>query len=256
MEREYVNIFIEKYGAFYKEGKDDPNRRKELGLPKVNQTPTELEEYITKKLLEGRYDEEAFAWKAGKLKWGDNKPELPNEWVNGNGGKITKNKEEFDKESFSIYLEGKLREIDFDNYKGKVQDREGLKVFYEKVKDTYDLENFGTVNIINAMFFLSKGAIPIYDRFAHMAVKALYMNKAPVEIFVADAPGKNDHAPGKGNEYKNYSLAVNVLDEYMWLLKKVFPDEINENGEMYISRELDQALWVYGHAYKNFFDII
>ena len=27
------------------------------------------------------------------------------------------------------------------------------------------------------------------------------------------------------------------------------------NGTMYISRELDQALWVYGHATIDYFDI-
>ena len=41
---------------------------------------------------------------------------------------------------------------------------------------------------------------------------------------------------------------------YIWFLENVFPSDIHEAGDsnsMYISRELDQALWVYVHATKN-----
>ena len=140
--------------------------------------------------------------------------------------------------------------IDVKGYNFALED-DRRKLFL-KIKDTYSLFNYGTVYIINQMFFLSKGAIPIYDRFAHVAVKALRMGKSPLEVFVPDAPLKNDHPKGKDRVNKEYFLAVNNLEEYMWLLNEVFPDEIHKNGDiMFISRELDQALWVYGHAIRK-----
>lgn len=42
--------------------------------------------------------------------------------------------------------------------------------------------------------------------------------------------------------------------EYMIILDKIFKDfskEKNING-MFISRELDRALWVYGHSVKKY----
>ena len=102
------------------------------------------------------------------------------------------------------------------------------------------------------MFFLSHGEIPLYDYFAHVAVKALYMEKSPLEVFVANAPGKNDHPKGKHKVKKEYYLAINMLEEYIWLLSKVFPDEIHREERMFIPRELDQALWVYGHSSKQY----
>ena len=42
--------------------------------------------------------------------------------------------------------------------------------------------NFGTVKIINFIYFKSKQMWPIYDRFAHKAAKAIFMGKNPSQI--------------------------------------------------------------------------
>ena len=89
--------------------------------------------------------------------------------------------------------------------------------------------NFGTVNIINLMFFLSSGQIPIYDQFAHIAAKAIYFEKHPNEIYVGGAPQKSE-----------ITKAVNMLNEYMYLLTQIF-------GTYSITRQQDRALWAYGH---------
>lgn len=88
--------------------------------------------------------------------------------------------------------------------------------------------------MITLIYFLSGGKYPIYDKFAHIAVKALYMNENPKDIFVGGAPGKG-----------NMDQAIGMYKEYCWLLKQVF-------GKYDIDRELDRALWVYGHSKKKY----
>ena len=247
--------FVTTYRKFYFNKIISDEEFQEDGIPTdLNRTDAGLEDHIIEKLNDGIYDAEAFAWKAGRAKWKNDGFEyetgMKEKWVNGNGNpiKLKKNSGSFTLEDFKNHVNESAN-----NYKLKYEKGKDIKVFYEKVAKAYNLYNFGTVNIINVMFFLSEGAIPIYDYFAHVAVKALLMNKNPKEIFVPGAPGKKDHPRGKeGFNKKEYYLAVNLLEEYMWMLKKVFPKNIKENGKnMYISRELDQALWVYGHAYKK-----
>ena len=258
--------FIKQYSRFYIEESNKNIPEKEFGdagVPKnLNTTKQKLEEYITKKIKYGEFDAESFAWKAGKAGWKAGKTELkeenfvyidplPGKWINGSGGeiKLIKDNQEitFTKDSFNDYVS--KHRIDMDKY--NLMTQEGRKSLFLDIRNKYCLRNYGTVYIINHMFFLSKGKVPIYDRFAHVAVKSLFMNKSPLEVYVPEAPSKDAHPKGRGPEKNNYYLALNILEEYMWLLKEVFPDEIHKNGDdMYISRKLDQALWVYGHAIK------
>ncbi|MBR6444064.1 MAG: hypothetical protein IKS63_01390, partial [Firmicutes bacterium] len=103
-------------------------------------------------------------------------------------------------------------------------------------------KNIGPVYIINAMFFVSGGKAPIYDAFAHKAVRSLVMDIAPSEVYLGGNPDKN--------ETKNVVL---MYQEYMTLLKKVFSCTFKDKtqNDMFISRELDRALWVYGHSTKK-----
>lgn len=91
------------------------------------------------------------------------------------------------------------------------------------------LPNFGTVYLINLIYFRSEGKFPIYDQFAHKAVKALFANASPANIYIGPAPDKEEQ-----------TKVVALYREYLWLLDKVF-------GRIKIERKLDQALWVYGH---------
>ena len=254
-----IKRFIETYKNFY--FKDRKVNFEYYGIrDDLNRTDENLENYIiNNKLNKGIYDSEAFAWKAGKAGWKDKRFEyikpLPYKLMNGNGGqiKLNKNTDAFTVEEFEEYVRRNQISISEDNFDLE----EDRKELFLAVKNKYDLHNYGTVYMINHMFFISKGAIPIYDNYAHIAVKALLMKKSPYEVYVPNAPLKNDHPKGKDKDtIEKFFLAVNTLEEYMWLIKEVFPSEIHKNGDtMFISRELDRALWVYGHASKNFFDI-
>lgn len=257
--------FVNTYRKFYLKYNADIDLVEEdydtCGIPRgVKPIEQALEDHIISKIGAGIYDEEAFAWKAGKAKWANNHFDyddpLPDRWVNGEGRAIKEHRDapDFSREDFVNYLNNQSHNSnihidDYDFYNS--QDR---KAFYIALTEKYNLYNFGSINIINMMFFMSKGAIPIYDYFAHLAVKALYLDKSPLEVVVNSAPGKNEHPRGGSPAKKrDYYLAVNALEEYMWMLKEVFPKEIHKKGsDMYISRAIDQSLWVYGHAYKQF----
>ena len=90
-------------------------------------------------------------------------------------------------------------------------------------------KNFGCVYIINLMYFLSRGTIPIYDQYACKAARALVEGITPDKIYVGPAPGKND-----------CKKVITMYSEYIHLLEKIF-------GTCNIKRKIDRALWVYGH---------
>ena len=216
-------------------------------ISKAFEDETIVKEYLKK----GEINETVVAWKAGRLE--ENEEEKGNyspqkkdgSYLNGYGKAInirqlnnylkTVNKK-WDKLKLDQYKIDDFKEV----YKPLIF---SIPQKGNKEENRIVPENFGSVYIINLIYFKSKGSFPIYDKFAHKALKALYMNKLPHEIFVGDAPGKYE-----------VNKAVNMYQEYLWLLGEVFSNEIKKkkNEGMYISRELDRALWVYGHAAESF----
>lgn len=195
------------------------------GMPIKNPVERAYEEteIVDNRLRKGLVDEFVVAWKAGRLKSenGEYKIQTANgDYLNGYGGHIIKSQlDEYLKKVKKIWVAKKLNNCsDF------------LEIYEVITKEANAPKNFGTVYIINLIFFLSKGEWPIYDKFAHKAVKAIYMEKAPWKVYVGEAPDKH-----------NVNDVVNMYEEYIWLLEKVF-------GKKNIDRETDRALWVYGHA--------
>lgn len=92
--------------------------------------------------------------------------------------------------------------------------------------------NIGTVSIINIMYFISRREIPIYDKYAHIALEALLFNKMPWEIRVDNPPSK-----------EQTDAIGDLMDKYVDCLKQLF-------GSHKITRNLERALWVYGHLKK------
>lgn len=142
-------------------------------------------------------------------------------WHNGYGRTIS------ELNGYIEFLVSKQSEI-----KGYLEEykRENVKDAYmiltrEKTPPVY----FGSVYLINVLYFISKREIPIYDNFAHKAVKALEFKKNPWEIFVGGMPSKDKEDD-----------VLNLLDEYVFYLEDLF-------GKHKIERDLDRALWVYGH---------
>lgn len=196
------------------------NSEKMVGVPVNNQVDESVEDDIFKNHYNGKVDIEAVAWKLGRLTTGGV------QYNNTNDGIINGYGKHINLEELKDYIERINANVNV--IKDKMKEEKLVDAF--KMLAEKSPHNFGTVYIITMMFFISQGEIPIYDRFAHIAVKAIYADKFPYEIYVGEAPSKK--AP---------EAAINMLNEYRWLLQKTFKSSS-------INRELDRALWVYGHA--------
>ncbi len=221
--------FISRYEQFYfnKEsyGEDEKNL---LGTVLKNKTEKIVEDYADKVLSHQVFDKRLFLWKAGRLTV--EQAELEDEKLihkikvlNGRGHEI---------ENAEAFIDA-VKEIELS--KGNDGFKHNYKKILELSKQT-NLKNVGAVYLITVLFFMSNKEYPIYDYFAHRAVKALYFGMKPKEVFVGAAPDKTE-----------LDKVLAMYKEYVFLLEQVF-------GYSNIERELDRALWVYGHADNQWTD--
>ncbi|SCW49615.1 hypothetical protein SAMN02910456_01433 [Ruminococcaceae bacterium YRB3002] len=258
MDNKTAKSFIDKYERFYFELPENENSKKtykyaytekekdDLGLNSiVNPTKEEIENHIiTNKLNKGVFDEESFAWKSGKYNWAMNK--LSPITTNDEKSYLNLRDQEVDIAAFKKYAKniGSIK-IDSDILKKDYETiRIEIKKYYKNAKKDVPT-NMGPVYIITAMFFISKGSLPIYDSMAHRAVKALYYDIPPCDVHLGDNPSKH-----------SINGVFNLYFDYIYLLLKVFPFMIYKTdqgveSEQFICRKLDRALWVYGHAKKK-----
>lgn len=223
------------------------------------------EPYITDELDQEEKRERIWkliAWKAGRLEYLKEKDSQKEEplfiskdgkyaWsgLNGMGSKIGKNRSDENlteterKDRIYTYIDEICKRLDYDAVNSQSDDQ--LRLFRpekdsNKFKSDYlnlldcGCANIGTVYMITLLFFFSKRKYPIYDKYAHIAAKAIYLGAKPNEIYYSEAPGKND-----------VSNVILMYNEYCWLLEQIF-------GTKSIERPTDQALWVYGHCKKKY----
>ena len=193
------------------------------------------EEKIEEKIVEdflkkGEIGLEVVAWKAGtEMELVDNKIVVEkNDGIIKTGrGKII---EIYKVEEYMNFIKAK-----WENYKGLKVTEKNFKTIYnafrKPLKSEIKVGNFGSVYIINLLYFLSSEKWPIYDKFAHAAAKALVLDKHPKEVFVGGALDKNS-VRDVTNMYWEYIEYIKGLGLY--------------NGK--IDRADDRALWAYGHA--------
>lgn len=266
LNKQAKEAFIKEYEKYYfpSDNINHEENSKDKEMPKkIKTTKPEIEDFffykdgkptIVKPLTEGTV-KYAVAWKAGKLE-----PELSSQGepkiksFEKNGFKIgqrgaflniqdlnayfdylNENKKKIIN-SYRCAVENSIDEIDFKNL-GKMYETAIAK----NEKTEYVPNGIGSVYVINLLFFLSSGEIPIYDQFAHKALVSLYVKEfsngkeliSPYDIFIGSAPDRK---------------SVNMYAEYLRLLKKVF-------GYCNIERSLDRALWVYGHCSEAYSSI-
>ena len=154
------NLFVETYSKKY--FADYPNNRK------YND-----EKDIVDMCTNGKFDFKCVAWKIGRdydeyhIKY-EKGEAIPNGYGNLiDGGKL----KEF---LIEISNNQKLSLIFAEGDFSKKKIEEAFKIL-----SAIAPPNFGTVYIITVMYFLSKGKIPIYDQFAHKAIKAILFEKKP-----------------------------------------------------------------------------
>lgn len=199
-------------------------------------------EWVEKTVLDGNIWERdslarILAWKIGKIKHIDsNKQEGEDKeivYCKGWEKCEIENPEIYGKPFYINKLFSKLNGIhkDIDNYIMK-NDYESC---YNKIIDN-KISGIGPVYAITLLFFASRGKFPIYDRFAYVALKAINDKKIPK----------------KGDSKKLKPFSLELYKDYIKGMKSLYEllypgEEINYMKH----RELDQALWIYGHGYKN-----
>jgi AAA+ ATPase superfamily predicted ATPase len=87
--------------------------------------------------------------------------------------------------------------------------------------------NFGLVYCLSLVYFFSNITSPIYDKYAHIGLKAYLQNVAPGNI-------------------------VSYQQIQTWNQYQLFCDSIKQIfGNQAIQRNIDRSLWVYGHFFPQ-----
>lgn len=112
----------------------------------------------------------------------------------------------------------------------------------ENIMNNHD--GIGPVYAITLLHFLSKGIFPIYDKFAHIALKVIFDEKHDFNtLLITDKELSKEFntkdAETISESYQKYRFALNRLE-------KVFYDVDKKD-----KRTIDRALWVYGHLFNE-----
>lgn len=112
--------------------------------------------------------------------------------------------------------------------------------FDELLKENW--QGIGSVYLITLLYFISNyqhpGVCPIYDRFAMRALSAI-TNDTTINNTV-----ECGELPDKSCK-KCSQIVAEKMKKYVCLLETIFGDEYKCN------RDIDRALWVYGHLFKD-----
>ena len=90
---------------------------------------------------------------------------------------------------------------------------------------------FGPTNKLAIQFIITHGVEPIYDIYAHKAALAIHQNLAPGASVASYRPVE------KWNDFQAFRGLLHAIG-------------LQQHGNMWISRNDDRALWVYGHLFK------
>lgn len=219
--------FIKKYGTSYYI--DQPRY-----IPRVGQSSQTVEDIIDSLLKNGIKEPldvvHILAWKLGKIRHHESNDGFvyAKDWEKAEEFNITRYGRAFNIEYISNYIANNIENLE-------VKSETNPQGVLEELKDQ-NIDGIGTVYLLTLLYFISRGKYPIYDRFALAAVKAICDDKKPGEIItVPDLPDK------KSRDFKN------VFDKHMVPFMEKLEDAF---GSLYReNRNVDRALWVYGHAF-------
>ena len=176
------------------------------------------------------------AWKIGKIKHKDSekiqKFKYASDWERAENGDFSGLKlygGSFDVVPFASYIVEHREELENE----LKNDPSGAQRVINTLKtQSQSLGNrMGTVYLITILYFLSRGDYPIYDRFAKIAIDAICGCAVPVQ-----------YKPLASKNEKEFDNVINdYIENYVNKLRSVF-------GDKYNSRDVDRALWVYGHT--------
>ena len=199
------------------------------------------------------------AWKIGKIKHSESQEKIifHSDWASVLGEYSEENKKFTgmrDRETLNRYgtkrpvLKIKKLAEFFNEHAEKIntaQRKEILELVQDDIKrNSATWNGIGAVYLLTLLYFATNarrpGVFPIYDRFAMRALKAIKEGKKPGDSFKADIklPDKLDS--------KFAEKLENIMQKYIGLIEEIFG--IKKYSE---NRDIDRALWVYGHLFKE-----
>ena len=135
--------------------------------------------------------------------------------------------------------------------KGFAEDKEGASELLTKLADT-NTNEIGAVYYLTLLYFLTASRWPIYDQFVYKAMCAIEGGLEPYKARV----DYSQRLPQK-DKGKNYSKKLspivfenssNQYRDYVDFIKD-FEKELPKERRYTASRDIDRALWVYGHLF-------
>ena len=223
--------FVEKYNSSYY-----------LGQPKlvagVSQNSKVTEDEIDHILCDGIRNQldvyHILAWKVGKIKHAEsdasNRFVYASDWAGIETGVVNRYGKPLDLTNFAAYIVTNINQLE---EMAKEDPQDVLECLRQNAPS-----GLGTVYLITLLYFISRGIWPIYDRFAMMALSAIAEGKKPGD------PVKYVELPDK-NSGKFHSVMDICKQTYIKQLEDIFGKEYSKD------RNVDRALWVYGHCFKK-----
>lgn len=198
-----------------------------------NRTSLFVEKYIEKILTDGLKPDELpliMAWKIGAI----NHSASTNRIIFKDGCDQTLI---FKTQYNQIYASPMVKYIQ-DNfaYLDYLSKEDPKQLFLKLMENKVD--NFGSTYVITLLYFFTKGLLPIYDKYANIALLAYKddINLGGLIDGYRQIPSSNSQS--------DWERAWNMYMDYCRLLLEIFGDD------KYKNRAVDRSLWVYGHLFK------
>lgn len=166
------------------------------------------------------------------------------EWKTG--GTYNEETSEIPRRGHTSINSASLQEL-YDILKGpKIQlktDEDNKKMLTKLLK----VNNIGPVYAITLMYFLTNGQLPIYDKYAHIALKIIFENNDFYDDLINDKDlNKEFHKDRTLNDKNIENLYKEYKENYIDRLNAIFGEDSYSKD-----RRIDQALWVYGHLFNE-----
>lgn len=206
-------------------------------VPGVAQSSRFVEDEIDRLLREGIQTEtdviHILAWKLGKVKHADSEKarafQYASDWADAESCKAKRYGKELDLRAIASYI---VARRDILEGAAKEDPQETLGCLRN-----VGVDGLGSVYLVTLLYFISRGEYPIYDRFAAMALCAIENDVKPRgKVEYKELPDKNSKA--------FCSVMGTSVIPYKERLEAIFGQGCCKN------RDVDRALWVYGHWFQ------
>lgn len=206
-------------------------------VPGVAQSSKFVEDEIDRLLREGIQNKadvvHILAWKMGKIRHADSEAaqafRYASDWVGARGLKAERYGKTFGLDSIASYI---VEHKSMLEEKAQHNPQEALTCLRD-----LGIKGLGTVYLVTLLYFISRGQYPIYDRFAAMALYAIESGVEPKgEVEYKGLPDKSSKA--------FRSVMSSSVTPYKRRLEAIFGEGCSRD------RDIDRALWVYGHWFR------